>query len=60
MKDELWMNTETGELVEATKIIRDFYKAHGALEDWTIGWIFSGLYSDETISAPNFAAAVNL
>ncbi len=58
---ELWMNLETGELVPASRIIKDFYKHHGGLEDWRQGWEFSGMYDETSVlQAPDFAGVVNV
>lgn len=60
LKEEYYMNRETGEILTATAAIHDFYKTHGALDRWTDLWIFTGDYAETTITAPNFINVINV
>ena len=60
LRDELWMNKETGEILPATLAIKDYYKTHGALERWTDLWENTGDYADTFISFPDFINALEL
>lgn len=56
MKSEYFMNRVTGELLEDTLAIKEFYRTHGALESWLDEWQPTGEYSDMDLEAPNFSA----
>jgi len=59
VRDELWQDNETGEVITATQAISEFYKANAWDAQWTNYYTFTGLYSDTTIDAPDFTKAVN-
>ena len=63
MREELYYNSETGEIATATDAIHDFYQTHGGLETWKDSWTFFGM-SDKPLEIENltakFAGAVRI
>lgn len=59
LRDELFVNKETGEVLPATMAIKDYYKSHGPLEAWTDLWEATGDYADIFISVPDFVNSLN-
>lgn len=60
MKDIYLMKKSTGEIEPATKVIRDFYKTHDALDAWTDEWIETDLeVEDIKIDLPDFTRVIN-
>ena len=61
MKDVYAMSLETGELVPVTKVIREFYKTHNALDAWTDLWEPTSIpVEDSDLAAPDFLGALNI
>ena len=58
--DELWMDNETGELITATEAIKRHYQTADILSDWTAYYTFSGEYSDQELSKPDFSSIINI
>lgn len=54
MKDILFMNNETGELLPSTEAIKDFYKSHNILEAWTDLWTETKLEAENDLIFPDF------
>ena len=57
--DELWIDNETGEVLPATQIIKEFYATHSYKDNWTDYYTYTGEYSDTLLDAPDFARTVN-
>jgi hypothetical protein len=56
--DELWYDNETGEVMTATRAIKEFYNTNEWFERWTDYYTFTGEYSVETIDYPDFERIV--
>lgn len=54
IKEELFINKRTGEIVTGSCAIREFYKTHNCMESWTDEYLPIGSYSDEELSPPDF------
>lgn len=59
MRDVYLMNKETGELIPAQIVIRDFYKTHGFLDSWADEWIETDIEVENSfLPVPNFTKAI--
>lgn len=59
MNDIYLMNKETGELVPAHVVIKNFYKTHGYMDSWTDEWIETDIEVENSfIPVPDFANAI--
>lgn len=58
VKDELWTDNETGELMTATEAIHRHYITFDIFSDWTKYYTFTGQYSNELIEYPDFSKAI--
>lgn len=54
IKEELFRNKRTGEIVTGSHAIKEFYKTHNGMESWTDEYLPTGSYSDEDLSPPDF------
>lgn len=58
MSDVYFVNKFTGELLPSSEAIHDFYKTHGALEDWQTEWAETTTETGKALAAPNFINAI--
>ena len=59
MRDVYLMNKETGELIPAQIVIRDFYKTHGFWDSWTDEWIETDIEVENSfLPVPDFTKAI--
>ena len=58
MYDVYLMSKETGEIVPATQVIREFYNTHPWNADWRDEWVETDILTDTLIAPPDFAACV--
>lgn len=54
MRDIYVMNRKTGELIPSEKAIKEFYKTHGIMDDWTDEYQETKMETSNEMRKPDF------